>query len=286
MTNKIYLCSFASSDLDRSVKRFKKQANELNVYEKINIYRPKNLSNELKEKVNKLLKIGKKRLYAYAIWKPDIILDNLNKIPDNSILHYADIGCHFNLKGIDRLKEYFTITDKHSMLTFEYSRPKEKFGLMDYKFQQYPEYKYTKADLINYFGLNFDSSIINTPQIWSGSFFVKKCDFILNLLNSWKKVFDQINLIDDSDSVLTNHKEFYENRHDQSALSIICKKNNIFSLSVLECEWVEFNGKRIWTHLNNYPILAKRDLKYNIIKRFIKRQSKNLKRLKKKISNS
>ena len=52
MTNKIYLCSFASSDLDRSVKRFKKQANELNVYEKINIYRPKNLSNELKEKVN------------------------------------------------------------------------------------------------------------------------------------------------------------------------------------------------------------------------------------------
>ena len=44
MTNKIYLCTFASSDLDRSVKRFKKQANELNVYEKINIYRPKNLS--------------------------------------------------------------------------------------------------------------------------------------------------------------------------------------------------------------------------------------------------
>ena len=92
MTNKIYLCSFASSDLDRSVKRFKKQANELNVYEKINIYRPKNLSNELKSKVNKLLKSGKKRLYAYAIWKPDIILDNLDKIPNNSILHYADIG--------------------------------------------------------------------------------------------------------------------------------------------------------------------------------------------------
>ena len=57
MTNKIYLCSFASLDLDKSVKRFKKQANELNVYEKINIYRPKNLSNELKSKVNKLLNL-------------------------------------------------------------------------------------------------------------------------------------------------------------------------------------------------------------------------------------
>ena len=106
------------------------------------------------------------------------------------------------------------------------------------------------------------------------------------ILNEWIDVCKINNLIDDSDSVLTNHKEFYENRHDQSALSIICKKNNISSLSVSECDWVEFNGKRIWTHLNNYPILAKRDLKYNIIKRFIKRQSKNLKRLKKKISNS
>ena len=118
------------------------------------------------------------------------------------------------------------------------------------------------------------------------SFFVKKCDFILNLLNSWKKVFDQINLIDDSDSIYKNHKEFYENRHDQSALSIICKKNNIFSLSASECDWAEFNGKRVWIHLNDYPILAKRDLKYNIIKRFLNRQSKNLKRLKKKFSNS
>ena len=45
-------------------------------------------------------------------------------------------------------------------------------------------------------------------------------------------------------------------------------------------------AKEVWIHLNDYPILAKRDLKYNIIKRFIKRQSKNLKRLKKKISNS
>ena len=286
MINKIYLCSFASSDLDKSVKRFKKQAKEMNVYEKINIYRPKNLSNELKSKVNKLLKSGKKRLYAYAIWKPNIILDNLEKISENSVLHYADIGCHFNLKGIDKLKEYFTITDKHSMLTFEYSRPKEKFGSMNYKFQQYPEYKYTKGDLINYFGLNYESPIINTPQIWSGSFFVKKCDFILKLLNSWKNVFNQINLIDDSDSIYENHKEFYENRHDQSALSIICKKNNIFSLSASECDWAEFNGKRVWIHLNDYPILAKRDLKYNIIKRFLNRQSKNLKRLKKKFSNS
>ena len=141
-------------------------------------------------------------------------------------------------------------------------------------------------DLINYFGLNYESPIINTPQIWSGSFFVKKCDFTLKLLNSWKNVFNQINLIDDSDSIYENHKEFYENRHDQSALSIICKKNNIFSLSASECDWAEFNGKRVWIHLNDYPILAKRDLKYNIIKRFLNRQSKNLKRLKKKFSNS
>ena len=36
-------------------------------------------------------------------------------------------------------------------------------------------------------------------------------------------------------------------------------------------------------HLNNYPILAKRDLKYGIFKRFFNRQIKNFLRIKRKI---
>ena len=78
---------------------------------------------------------------------------------------------------------------------------------------------------------------------------------------------------------------FLENRHDQSVFSLLCKKNNIKSLSAYECEWGEKDNKRTWEHNFNNPVLAKRDLKYSIFKRFINRQVKTYKRYKKKIFN-
>ena len=87
------------------------------------------------------------------------------------------------------------------------------------------------------------------------------------------------NLIDDSKSYLDNHKKFVEHRHDQSAFSLICKKKGVYSISSAECEWAEIKNKRIWRHLEYFPIHARRDKKYNIFKRFLNRQTKNLRRL-------
>ena len=82
--------------------------------------------------------------------------------------------------------------------------------------------------------------------------------------------FDKkFNLIDDSDSVIDNFKGFIQNRHDQSVFSLLCKKYSIKSLSAYECDWGEKNNKRSWDHNFDNPILAKRDLKYNIFRRFI-----------------
>jgi hypothetical protein len=64
----------------------------------------------------------------------------------------------------------------------------------------------------------------------------------------------------------------------QSIFSIICKLNNVKKLSATECDWAENNEKRIWDHLNKYPILAKRDKQFGIFKRFLNRQRKTLNR--------
>ena len=60
MKNKIYLCSFASSDLDLSVERFLFQANNMNIYSNIKVFRPKDLSDELKKRIKILFKYGGK----------------------------------------------------------------------------------------------------------------------------------------------------------------------------------------------------------------------------------
>ena len=91
---------------------------------------------------------------------------------------------------------------------------------------------------------------------------------------------ENFHLIDDTPSKAPNFNGFLENRHDQSIFSILCKKALIKSLSAYECEWGEKNNQRTWVHNQDNPILAKRDLEYNIFRKFINRQIKNFKRKK------
>ena len=279
--SKVYLCSFASPDLKLSVNRFIKQAHELKFYDEVKVFDWKDLSLEKKKQMKSIFNKGQKRLYGYGSWKAEIILTYLEKIPKNSILQYSDIGCVFNPNGREKLKEYIQITDKENLLAFKYSDP--KFNIKDkYKFQIYYENQYTKADAWKYFNIDDNSDFLKTEQVWSGTMFFKNNIFTKKILNNWKKALNETNLIDDSPSVKQNHPNFIEHRHDQSMLSLICKKENIFCLSASECEWAEFENKRMWSHLKDYPILAKRDKKFNIIKRFINRQKKNIARFLKK----
>ena len=147
------------------------------------------------------------------------------------------------------------------------------------KFQEYFEYQYTKMDLIKYLINKNRKKIMNSEQIWSGSIFLKKSYFTFNLINEWEKILKENNLINASESLSKNHKNFIEHRHDQSAFSLICKKKNVYSISAVECEWAEINKKRTWQHLWNFPIQARRDKKYNMFKRFIDRQKKSIRRL-------
>ena len=90
-------------------------------------------------------------------------------------------------------------------------------------------------------------------------------------------------LIDGTKSKNFEDPRFIESRWDQSVFSILSKKNRFFKLSSSECEWAENGKKRIWSHLENYPITARRDLKRNLIIRFKNRQQRTFKRYKKLI---
>jgi len=277
----LYLCSFASPDLERSKKRFLDQSSELNIYEEKKVFSFNDLSEKKKIQIKKFIKENKKRLYGYACWKPEIILNYLNKIPEGSILQYSDIGCHFNKNGLKRLKEYLEITDKNNILVFQYKEPDTKIN-SNLRYQVYYEQEYTKSDLFSFLKIPTYSSIRTSEQIWSGTMFLKKNLENINLLEKWLEISYLSNLIDDSPSIETNHDKFVDHRHDQSIFSILCKSRDIESLSVSECEWAEDENGRYWDHLKYFPILAKRDKKFNLLKRFFLRQIKTFKRIFKK----
>ena len=276
--NKIYLCSFASPDLERSKIRFINQAKEIEIYKDVKVYGYNDLVINKKKQINDFLKSNNKRLFGYACWKAFIISDFLKSLPENSIIQYSDIGCHINKFGKKRLIEYINICNQNNFLVFQYKLP-DFTDEYNFKFQRYYEYQYTKKDLSDFLKIDYGVNILESEQIMSGIFFLKKNKFSIEILEEWEKVLKYNNLIDDSPSISKNHEDFIEHRHDQSAFSLICKKNKIFSLSASECEWAELNGKKTWEHLLNFPIQAKRDKKYNVFKRFLNRQKKKFNKI-------
>ncbi len=66
---KLHLATFFSPDLSRSAKRFKDQATEMKIYDKINMYRFDDLDIEFKNYVKKLLKDGKKEVMVIGYGK-------------------------------------------------------------------------------------------------------------------------------------------------------------------------------------------------------------------------
>ena len=60
---KLYLCSFASPDLNRSAIRFINQSEKMKIYEKIKVYGLNDLSDQKKKQIESF---QKKRLFGYA----------------------------------------------------------------------------------------------------------------------------------------------------------------------------------------------------------------------------
>ena len=280
---KIVLFAFATKDLHKSVDRIRKQAKESNYYDEIKILGPSDFDEKMKSKFQLMKKNERKKGYGYWFWKPIFLSKIISGLKPDDIVHYADIGCHIQNKN-SRFHDYLDILTKKEnfVLPFQYFIDHRKFS-KDISFIERQEYEYTKSDLLNYFNFLENKKITHSPQFWAGSFFLKNCERAKNFLNEWINIFHKrFELINDSNSNIKNFDGFKEHRHDQSVFSLLCKKYAVTGLSAYECEWGEKENKRTWDHNLKNPILAKRDLKYNIFKRFINRQKKNWNRIKRK----
>lgn len=232
-----YLCSFADTKLEMVSKRFINQAIEMNCYDHIYIYNETLLD-------DKFIDLFKDKLpykgFGYWSWKPQIILQTFNKMNYGDILQYSDAGCHLNRHGKKRLEEYFEITNLSASGFLAFNMPKHK------------EKAWTKGDLFDFFECRNQVNITNTGQFIAGIFFVKKTYHTEMIINEWMDIFiHHFNLIDDSPSISDNFIEFIQNRHDQSAYSMLAKKYHFESLE---------HGIENYKYYANYPVLALRDL--------------------------
>jgi hypothetical protein len=267
-TKNIFLCSFGTDDLEIDKNRFLNQALKFNIFKDIYIY---NFS-DLDEKTKKFIRVTstdkqktKGYNHGYFVWKPHIIKKTLDKIPEDSILLYADLGCILNTKGLETLYAYVNYCQKYSCVGFQYRSPsKLLLKKLNYKTQKYYEYNYTKMEVFNHFDISKNHEIYNSEQIWAGAFLLKKNKITKNFVDEWIKA-STIQLLKTEYKSKKNPK-LIQSSHDQSIFSILFKKYKFKSLCAnIESEWVliydeDNNPKKYWDHLSYKPIQARRKL--------------------------
>jgi hypothetical protein len=260
----IFLCSFASPDLFVSKIRFKNQLDKFNYYKEYKIFSYGDIPNEAKNFIQLCRKDKDLRGYGYWIWKPLIIKKYLETLPDNAILHYCDIGSVFNNHNQTKKNILDDLADKclsNNIIAFDYSKPINLDPELSYKILY--EYQFTKNDLFQFYKINKDSNIYNSPQYSAGSFFIKKSSFSKEFIEKWLEPFRKSKKLVDNSKSSEEHNEFIEHRHDQSIFSILCKLNNIYTLSVYDYfEHSYFYNIPYWENIVSSPLHHKRNLRY------------------------
>jgi hypothetical protein len=223
-----------------ALNRITKQAQNLNIFDDIYTYTENNLSDSFKENLLQFCKTN--RGFGYWIWKPQVILQTLEKMNEGDLLLYADCGCHLNIEGKQRLIEYFELANQHELLTFEIQPITHN------------EATWTKRDLLQLFPTVEPYS----AQVLGGIHIMKKTPTTVQLVQDWLSFMkENPNLINDSPSMTPNYPEFREHRHDQSVFNMLVKGRKLGITIKDETYWGDSEGG--WNRYKHYPIHAKRD---------------------------
>lgn len=254
--------SFADSRMAAAIDRIGKQAEQMGVFDKIYVYNENDLDAHFRAKWSHILRAGV-RGFGYWCWKPQIILQVLKSLPENSRLLYCDAGCHLNPRGKDRLEFYFQelMKDSLGIKAFPAYSP----------FVDDLEKRWTKGDVFDYFQCRNNKFVTHSPQIAATQILCRSCSSAISFLNAWNGIIEtNVKLLDDSSSKSPNLNGYIAHRHDQSLFSILFKLNGGTALPPNETEGIPA-GQEI-----KQPIWAKRDRGYKDMRLipFIKRNVK------------
>lgn len=261
-----HFVSFADSRLSPTLDRLRTQAERFSEIQKSFFFTECDLSAEFRKRAGDRLS-PRVRGFGYWVWKPEIVLMAMEKIPEGEILCYCDAGFHLNFNGAKHLTRYLAPfhTNEINLVAFSHDEQLVKFSAGSSELPKISEYMYTKGDMIDFWGARHNPDLIDTPQYASGLFFMRKSKIILQLLFQWREVaLTQPHLFDDSQSNSPNFPGFIENRHDQSYFSLMCKNIDHCAFSAFEF-WYP-RGPRLvadWEILAGHPFHAKRDKQFS-----------------------
>ncbi len=231
-----------------SLDRIKSQAEDFGLFDEIKALTEHDISHIIdmhKELIN-LYSKG----FGLWIWKPEIIVETLEKMNDGDILLYLDAGCHLNKNGKKRFEYYLEKLDEHDLVTFSAGNYDAKeFVKMDAIQKYYPEFKNNVNQLC-----------------YAGILLIKKTDRTMHLMIDWLNLCRNYELLDPFESIYNKEAPYYKgNDCDSGLLNICLAKHKIhYIIDANETNCHDELGQQIhskdlnWDLLNDFPIQCRR----------------------------
>jgi hypothetical protein len=222
----IHLITFGDGDPCNkdAATRICLQATELEWFHSVNKYDTEVLSNLDPEWHSRHIGFIKKNVrgYGYWIWKPKIILESLQRLPDNDILIYLDAGCELNKYGFKMFNIYLELTQQFDFLAFHSYE-----GLFHESFTNTTE-EWTKNYTINYLKSKLLVVHGDEPMIEAGILFIKNNNKTREFIENWLSLClaEDYGLINNDNFGVIESTVFKEHRHDQSIFSWLMHANN------------------------------------------------------------
>lgn len=160
---------------------------------------------------------------GYWVWKPQIILQRLQEIPEDDILMYTDSGTTW-------------VGDPRTLFPLLGIQPVVGFYLVGTS-----DAAYSKRDTV--MALMMENKI-EGPQIMGGVILFRNCHKSRQFAREWKKYCRIPHLVDDSPSIMPPYGGFKEHRHDQSIFSLLYKSKGFNPTFPAPTEWGDDHDER------------------------------------------
>ncbi|OUX38281.1 MAG: hypothetical protein CBE33_01220 [Candidatus Pelagibacter sp. TMED273] len=241
----IYFISFAT---DENYKKLSDDVlgglNKIYPNSELRVFSKEDLTPEIIEYCEKY-----KHGYGYFIWKPFLISNIVNDIPEGDIVFYIDGRTGLTNKNIFKIRnKLFKISWINKFLN------SEKFDLVAWKMSHNIEETWTTGDLLSLLNVMDNKEITNSGQFSATFFGIRVSDKTKTFVKDWYDIMsNNLDFSRDEPSLSNNSKSFIQNRYDQSFLSILIKQN-FLNLNILELTNDEiFNKQTLIPHMKKHP---------------------------------
>lgn len=212
----IKILTFAKGSFIDSQKQFIEHINSFNLTNQKHL-NDNDLNFNFKQKYSNILE--HKKGYGYCIWKPYIILNELENLKDNEILLYVDSTDRIELPFISFVIDHFN-TKLNSNIFLN---------------RGFINSQWTKRD--TFVLMNCDSELFyNSIQLEAGVIGLIKTEQNLDIIKEWLTYCSNPDILIDKPNVCgkPNLPGYKEHRYDQSILTNIITKKGIKSYSFSE----------------------------------------------------